>query len=166
MRVSLFILLGVILFNPVSPAFASMVVVPVDATNVESMRFIVRTDTTGNASNERAVNFNVIADPRGPAPDDSMRWHLTGAHLRVYDGTNFISSQVISSCDLSGGPVPSFMQNLKASTGTNGIFYSFEVSTNHLDSVQFEIWYTSGVHPAIMNYRFALRSFLHEKTSP
>jgi hypothetical protein len=148
------------MLGTVSQVFGSMVVVPVDATHVESMRFIVRTDTAGNASDEHAINFNVIADPQGPAPDDSMKWHLSGAHLRVYDGTNFISSQVISSCDLPGGPVPSFMQNVKTSSGTNGIFFSFEVSTNHLDSVQFEIWYTSGVHPAIMNYRFALRSFL------
>ena len=147
------------LFNPAYRVWGSMVVISVDSTNIQSMPFVVRTDTSGNASYEKSINFYVIADPKGHpyTPGDNMHFSLDGANLSIYDGTNLVSS-----CSVAGGKVPSFMQDVNAPFMTNGVFYSFEVGTNHLDSANFEICYGSGIHPAIDCYRFALRTFVPE----
>jgi len=149
------------LLNPAYRVWGSMVVISVDSTNIQSMPFIVRTDTSGNASSEKSINFYVIADPKGPpyAPDDNMHFSLRGASLSIYDGTNFISS-----CSVAGGNVPEFMRDVKIPFAKKGVFFSFQVGTNHLDSADFEIGYGSDLHPAIDSYRFALRTFVPESS--
>lgn len=141
-------------------AWGSMVVIKVDATNIHTMPFVVRTDRSGNALYNGTMNFSVIANPKGPpyGPADNMHFSLNGAYLSVYGGTN-LNSDLVSSCTIAGGKVPRFMRDVKSPLVKNGVFYSFEVSLNRLDSVTFEIWYISDLHPAIQAYRFALRSF-------
>ena len=152
-------LAAIILVSPAFRVCGSMVVISVDSTNIQSMPFAVRTDTSGNASFDKSINFYVIADPKGPpyTPGDNMHFSLGGANLSIYDGTNLVSS-----CSVAGGKVPSFMQDVNAPFMTKGVFYSFEMGTNHLESANFEICYGSGIHPAIDCYRFALRTFVPE----
>jgi hypothetical protein len=158
MRAKIFFCLVLILVGLGCYAEASMVVIPVDSTNIQSQPFVVRADTSGNASDDKSINFYVVADPKGPPypPGDNMHFALGGANLSIYDGTNLVSA-----ASVAGGKVPSFMRDL---TTTNGVFYSFEVGTNHLDSAQFEICYGSEIHPAVDCYRFALRTFVPESS--
>ena len=48
-------LVVVILLNSLNQALSSMVVIMVDATNIQTMPFIVRTDTSGNAADRKSV---------------------------------------------------------------------------------------------------------------
>jgi hypothetical protein len=68
---------------------------------------------------------------------------------------------LISSCAVAQAKVPQFMKDLKTPLVKNGVFYNFEVSTNHLGSIKFEISYVSDRMPAVINYRFALPSLVH-----
>lgn len=157
-------IVAILALNHASRVLGSMVVIMVDAANIQTMPFIVRTDRSGNAAEDKSINFYVIADPKGHPyqSDDHMHWQLGGARLTIYDGTNFVLSNTVSSCSIAGEKVPSFMQDVKSPLAKKGVFYSFEASTNHLASADFEICYGSHLHPAVNCYRFALQPFVPE----
>lgn len=136
----------------------------VDATNIQTMPFIVRTDTSGNAAYNNGINFHVIADPKGPpyTPDDNMHFSLGGAMLTIYDSANFHDSNFVSSCTIASGEVPSYMQDIKSPLVKKGAFYEFTVNRNQLTNADFEICYVSRLHPAMDCYRFALPTFVPE----
>jgi hypothetical protein len=145
------IMVGIVL-NPAGRIFGGLAVKLVDATNISSMPFLVR---TVDADCDKSILFFVIADPNG-----FNGFSLRGAELAVYDGSNLISSSSIRS-----EKMPANIQDANGSLAKDGVLFQLKVSTNYLNSVDFEISYVSDSMPAQMNYRFMLRTFLNPKAN-
>ena len=155
MHSSRLIVLAAIVLNLASNVFGSLDVTLVDAANIGTMPFIIR---TSDADSDKSLFFSVIAAPR-----DRLGFSLGSADFAIYNGTNFTSSNFIASSSIAAKTIPSNMQDVKESLVKNGVLYEFEVSTNNLTSADFEIGYVSDSMPAQMNYRFALQTFFHRK---
>ena len=155
MRIIRFIFIAAFLLSPAGQVFGSMVVTPIDATNIQTMPFVVRAERTDYG---QKILFKVIAGRNLPngSGGEVMDFSFESATLSVYDGTNFISS-----CSVAGKKVPADMPHVTASLAERGILFEFTVSTNYLTSSRFEVAYVSGRHPAIMDYTFMLKSFVH-----
>ena len=154
MGITRFIFIAAFLLSPLGKVFGSMVIAPVDATNIQTMPFVVRAEKTDYG---QKIHFRVIAGRKlsNGNGGEVMDFSFEGATLSVYDGTNFISS-----CSVAGQKVPADMQRVTASLAESGILFEFAVSTNYLTSSRFEVAYVSGRHPAIADYRFMLKSFV------
>ncbi len=135
--------------------FGSLVVTEVDATNIQTMPFVISVKPTDHGKRMlfRVVAARHLPDQTGGA---AMDFSFESATLSAYEGTNFISS-----CSVSCGSVPSDMQRSGSVLAKSGIMFEFIVSTNCLTSSRFEIAYVSGRYPAIAAYRFRLETFIH-----
>lgn len=141
-------------------ALGSMVVLNVDATNIGTKPFFVKTDTSGEAAFNGGVNFYVAANPQY-TPGSSM--HLGGASLAIYRNADFIDSNFIASCTVERLKIPAFLTNkIPPSLLEKSVLFEFTVSRNQLTNADFQIGYYYEKHPAINSYRFALQTFVPE----
>jgi hypothetical protein len=122
----------------------------VDATNIQTMPFIVKTDFS---ILYKTVGFTAIA-----APHASSQLSLGGATLTVYDGTNLVSSSVIAP---DNGFVDIVGTNMALAIG--GGLFSFDAGASHLADVNFEIDYAVDRETDVMCYRFRLQTFASAK---
>src|SRR5258708_7268391 len=103
MRITRFIFMAAFLLSPAWRIFGSMVITPVNATNIQTMPFVVRAEKSDYG---QKILFRVIAGRNLPngSGGEVMDFSFESATLSAYDGTNFISS-----CSVAGKKVPADM---------------------------------------------------------
>jgi hypothetical protein len=136
-------------FTALTQALGSSVTIPVNATNIQTMPFLVRVE-----DRDGSKQFSIIADPK--AAGEGM--YMGEGSLAIYDGTN-----AVSSCSVAGHIVPSNMQGVKAPLMERGVLFEFSVATNYLASSQFCVAYYVNGHPAVNFYTFNLKDFVDAK---
>ncbi len=114
MRIIQFIFIALILFNQAWQVFGSMVITPVDATNIQTMPFVVTAEPTDGG---KKIVFRVIAGRKlNESKGEVMDLSFESATLSAYDGTNFVAS-----CGVAGAKVPADMQHVPTPLAQDGV---------------------------------------------